>query len=135
MPAIQEHILVVDDDDLTLQALRRSLDIDATIETVMSASEAAELVKRKKYAVVLTDLIMPGMNGLELIETIRIISPDTLCVILSGRVDQPYPHGLPSNVISYLHKPCSRDEMKLTLDAALMEYRSRAERLHSLPSV
>lgn len=116
------HVLLVDDDELTLEAFRRSLAREAKIEAVATASDAATLASKKKFAVVVTDLVMPGMNGLELIETLRVVSPDTVCIVISGRIDHPFPNGLPANVFKYLSKPCSIFELIDTLHSALAEY-------------
>lgn len=122
------RVLLVDDDELLLDALRRGLVREAKIDTSTTALEATHLATKNKYAVVVTDLVMSGMNGLELVETLRVISPETVCVVLTGRLEHAYPKGLPENVHAYLTKPCGIVDVVGAIHSALSEYVLRCHR-------
>jgi DNA-binding NtrC family response regulator len=118
----RSRILVIDDDELTLEAFRRMLGKEANVTAVNTAELAVKTAAKNHFAVVLTDLVMPGMNGFELIELLSQISPASICVVLTGRIEEPFPKGRPSNVFTCLHKPCEIDQLVRTLHAALAEY-------------
>lgn len=122
MRSVQPNVLVVDDDELTLEGLRRGLSKEATITTASSGAAALELAARTKFEVVLTDLIMPGLNGFALIEKLRLTQPDTICVVLTGSVVNPFPKGLPSNVLVCRSKPCPLTEIIESIHGALAEF-------------
>ncbi|MCB1819925.1 MAG: response regulator, partial [Gammaproteobacteria bacterium] len=80
------RVLVVDDSPLCLAAVRRALDEEAGFETVAEARDgerAVELTQRLRPDVVVMDVRMPGMNGLDAVERIMARSP-TPILVLSG---------------------------------------------------
>jgi ActR/RegA family two-component response regulator len=120
-----EKILLVDDDSNILDGYRRSLSREFLMETALGSAQALELVTANgPYAVVVSDMRMPGMDGLELLGKIRARSPDTVRVMLTGNTDI----GTAINAINegsifrFLSKPCSREVMAKTLTAALVQY-------------
>jgi len=115
-------ILLVDDDTYTLNALRRLLSPELVTITVSNGPAALALMKEERFAVVMTDLTMPGMSGYELLSRLEAEFPDTVCVVLSGRTGDPFPTKVPPNVFRYLSKPCSTDDMVAALHGAFAEY-------------
>jgi response regulator RpfG family c-di-GMP phosphodiesterase len=84
----QATVLIVDDDTRVLSALTRELwrepiDIRATT----SAREALDIVGRERVDLVIADLRMPEMTGIELLRAVREVSPDTARVLLSAWPD------------------------------------------------
>ena len=76
---MNNRILFVDDDPNLLAALSRSLRKLFTFDTALSGAEALQKLDRDgPYAVVVADQTMPGMNGVELLETVREVAPDIL---------------------------------------------------------
>jgi CheY-like chemotaxis protein len=67
-------ILIVDDEMDMLELLKRSLepDLNCKVETALSGKHALQLLKSKIFDLVLADIKMPGMDGLELLELIKI---------------------------------------------------------------
>lgn len=78
-------ILIVDDEKETLEIFSRQLSENYDIDTVESAYLALEMMKKKAYHIALTDLVMPGEDGLELLEIIKKKWPDTAVVVISGK--------------------------------------------------
>ena len=80
-------ILVVDDDAMVLRvvttALRRAYD---DVATAKSGEEALELLSSRTFCVLVTDWMMPGINGLELSRRARALHPDIGIVVMSGNV-------------------------------------------------
>ncbi|MFH1062006.1 MAG: response regulator [Candidatus Omnitrophota bacterium] len=92
-------ILLVDDDKIILmQALKELKQTDFEVEAVESAEKAIERVKQKTFDIVFTDLVLPGMNGVELCADIKKINPKTEVVLMSGR-----PHEIEKIQLAFLN--------------------------------
>ena len=79
------HILVVDDDEtvrLFLEKLLKRRDDDCTL--ARSGPEALDILQKQQFDVMITDLYMPEMNGLELIKQSRSIAPRLVSIVLTG---------------------------------------------------
>ncbi len=78
-------ILVVDDEPEVLAALQEILEFEGyAVEAVGNAAKALELLKKKEYRVILSDVKMPGMDGLELLNEVRSLHPSTPVIMISG---------------------------------------------------
>src|SRR5512141_1358679 len=75
---MSDTILLVDDDVRVVSALQRSLYRDYRIEIAAGPADALDAIVRTSYAVVVSDLQMPGMNGIDLLTTVKEASPDTV---------------------------------------------------------
>jgi len=90
--AARIRVLIADDHPLMLAGIRATLEHDDDIELVGEARSAPEvigLIERRRPAIVLMDLRMPGVSGVELIERIRHQSPEVKIVVLSACDDRP----------------------------------------------
>ena len=78
-------VLFVDDDEAILRSLERGL-LDESYDKLFakSSKEALEILKRKKVHVIVTDMCMPEMTGLELLRTIRKEYPNIIGIVLTG---------------------------------------------------
>src|SRR5258705_13879080 len=86
---MSEKILLVDDDLHVLEIYQAGLTKHFKVETAPGGKEALGLLRtRGPYAVVLADMTMPGMPGVELLEHVRALSPDTVRMMLTGNIDQ-----------------------------------------------
>ena len=73
LPPRQSHVLVVDDDPVVLEALSGMMSLrlpDLTVDTASSGEAALSRLRRRVYDVLVTDLLMPGMTGLHLMEEV-----------------------------------------------------------------
>ncbi|HET7890627.1 MAG TPA: response regulator [Candidatus Sulfotelmatobacter sp.] len=121
-----EKILLVDDDPNILDGYRRSLSREFLLETAEGGQRALELaVKSGPYAVVISDMRMPGMDGIQLLSRIKAVSPDTVRVMLTGNADMETAINAinEGSIFRFLNKPCSKEAMGKTLTAALVQYR------------
>jgi DNA-binding NtrC family response regulator len=114
-------ILVIDDDE----SLRRVLEYNLAQEgyAVLSASsgeQGLELLKKEGADVVVTDVRMPGMDGLQVLEGVRKVDPNIQVVILTafGTIEMAV-EAMKAGAFHYISKPFNRDELKLTLKKAL----------------
>ena len=119
-------ILIVDDEAIILLSWENMLtSAGYDVETASNGNKAIEIALKQKPDIVITDLIMPEMNGVELCKRIKNISPDTEVVLLSGH---------PEAVTNYktdfiraggrntiLNKPLSLNEMITTVEAIMQE--------------
>ena len=123
---MRERILLVDDDHSILDGYRRSLSREFLIETAVGGQEALSLItKSGPYAVVVSDMRMPGMSGIQLLSSIKTSAPDTIRIILTGNADMESAIEAinEGSIFRFLLKPCSRESMAKTLTAALVQYR------------
>lgn len=119
-------ILYVDDEQNILDACRRSLGRKYQLTTALGPREGLEMVKSKgPFAVILSDMRMPEMSGVEFLCAARKLSPDTVCMMLTGNADQQTAIDAinDGHVFRFLTKPCSNEIIASSLDAALKQYR------------
>jgi putative nucleotidyltransferase with HDIG domain len=82
-------LLVVDEENFLNTLARLFLDRDVRILRAGNGEEALGIVRREPVAVVVSDNLMPGMRGVELLSRVRELSPDTVRVLLTGDADLP----------------------------------------------
>lgn len=102
--------VVFDDEFIVLKGLRELIDWTSHgIELAGTATDglsALEMFKALRPDIVMTDIRMPGMDGLELIERIRAEAPETMCIVFSGYNEFDYvKRAINLGVIDYLEKP------------------------------
>ena len=126
------RILVVDDDLSVLAAVARSLRRTFEVHTAEGGEAALEcLAANGPFAIVMSDMRMPGMDGLELISEVRRVAPDTVRMLLTGQTEMdPVIDAIESGLLfRCLAKPCRPEELREALEAAFERYRlARAER-------
>lgn len=121
-----DRILFVDDDERLLKAVKRALGKKYTLDTALGPDEAMECVSGDTvYAVVVSDLKMPGKDGISLLEDIRSVSSDTVRVVLTGYADLESAVAAVNRgeVFRFLTKPCETKVLAKVLDDCLHQYR------------
>lgn len=123
-------VLIVDDEVEILKSLNRGLHSEPYDKIfVSSGAQAIEAVKKdKNISVILTDMRMPGMNGLELLKLVDQISPKTVKIVLTGYTQLPQILATVNSVdiFKFMTKPWDLEyELKDTLKAAIEEYEFR----------
>lgn len=130
-------VLVVDDDPVVGKSFNRVLSHKGySVITAANAAEALEQMRRDEYDLVVTDIRMPGMDGLELAETVKARRPWTPVVIVTG-------YGTAANearakaagVSAFLHKPLSPEMIEDSTARALSEIPVAAAALAPAPVV
>ncbi len=114
--------LIVDDEPVILHGLRRIVDWDEhgieIVAQVTTAAEALERLEAGRIHILLTDIRMPGMDGLELIRLAKLRYPWMRSVVLSGHDEFSYLQtAIKLGIENYLLKPVNRDELSETLQA------------------
>lgn len=119
------RVLVVDDDDAIRDTLYELLSEEYVCQTAETAEKAFARLEADAYDVVLTDISMPGLSGLELLGHIRQKFPDTPVIIISGISDQEHAHGLIKlGAFDFLLKPFRLEVVEKSVKRAV-EYRRR----------
>ncbi len=128
---VNDKVLIVDDDPRILTGYRRLLRKRFSLDTAASGREALEMVSRHgPYAVVVSDMRMPKMTGLDLLMRIREQAPDTVRIMLTGNADQQTAADAVNRgqVFRFLNKPCSPEVMAEAVEQALEYYRGKQEK-------
>jgi diguanylate cyclase (GGDEF)-like protein len=124
-----EKILIVDDEINILQAIKRQLRGKFDIDLAQGGEEALALINDNgpNYAVVVSDMNMPGINGLELLEYFKIQSPNMIRIMLTGNADQETAQKAVNQgeVFRFLTKPCTPEQLIEVIGLALDCYRDR----------
>lgn len=134
---MQEKILFVDDEVQVLEGYRRLLHTSFQIETASSGADALKKLKNsKQFAVVVCDMRMPEMDGAHLLHTIMLDFPEVVRIMLTGNSDQQTAIDAVNqgNIFRFLTKPCSKDDLSKTLNAALIQYRMTKNKENLLDS-
>src|SRR5215475_6428441 len=83
-----EKILLVDDDKNVLDGYRRILGREFVLETAIGGPAALRMVEEHgPFAVVVSDMRMPGMDGVQLLQKVKVLAPNTVRVMLTGNSD------------------------------------------------
>jgi DNA-binding NtrC family response regulator len=131
---MQEKILFVDDDANILAAYKRNLRKQFDILTAPSGEEGLSLLQAEgPFAVVLSDLRMPGMDGFEFLSRVKERSPDSLCIMLTGHAElQSSLRAVNEGYIfRFLTKPCKMDILATAIRSGLSQYEQNLERRRS----
>ncbi len=119
------EILVVDDDDLIRDTLYDLLSPEYQCQTAETAEKALTRLEAETFDVVLTDISMPGLSGLELLGSVLQMYPKTPVIIISGISDQEHAEGLIKlGAFDYLLKPFRLETVETSVRRAV-EYRRR----------
>jgi len=123
---MDEKILFVDDEENILHAYKLALRKKYKVTTATSGQEALEVIERRgPFAVIVSDMKMPGMDGIELLKRTSEIAPDSVRVMLTGYAElQTAVEAVNSgNIFRFLTKPCPAEDIAGTLDSCLAQYR------------
>src|SRR4051812_1553473 len=115
------HLLIVDDDTNTMASLARAFRLSGHEATVCdNAGRALELVKSQAFDVMLSDVVMPGKDGLTLLEELRGLGITLPVVMISGQANiEMAVRATRLGAMDFLEKPLSTDKLLLTLDNVL----------------
>ncbi len=115
------RLLFVDDETLILAALLRRLDCDYEIDTADSGLAALSKLAERPYAVIISDMNMPGMSGGTLLKKVKADYPSTARFILTGHADKDELDRVvaEAEIIRVLFKPCQLSEIALAIEDGL----------------
>ncbi|WP_425396836.1 response regulator [Aeoliella sp.] len=124
-----DRILLVDDDQSVVRALLRHIRRDYDVHVAYDGKMALEVMEQHCFAVVLSDLRMPGMSGAEFIEQAQRKWPDTQYLVLTGNQESdedPPTDAQFSGVREILRKPCTMQVLRTAIEAACAAYTESA---------
>src|SRR5438034_389903 len=117
------HVLVVDDDPALLQGLPETLRLRLSgvmVDTADSAAAALDRIAARDYDAIVTDIKMPGMDGLALLAEIRGRRPDTPILMITGHGEYDLAlRALRGGAYDFIQKPIDRDDFVASLDWAI----------------
>ena len=114
------RVLVVDDDEIIRDTLYELLSEEYVCQTAETAEKAFARLEADTYDVVLTDISMPGLSGLELLGQVRLRFPETPVIIISGIGDQEHAQGLIKiGAFDFLLKPFKLEVVEKSVKRAV----------------
>ncbi|HWF03248.1 MAG TPA: response regulator [Candidatus Angelobacter sp.] len=119
---MSQKILFVDDEPEALDIFKQLLESDFRVDTAVGAAAGLELINANgPYAVVVSDMRMPDMDGLEFLKRVHQISPNTVSMILTGHREfcKPGAEADEAKVFRFLSKPCKRTDLVAAINTAL----------------
>ena len=105
-----DKILLVDDEPNVLESIQRQLRNRFAISTAQSGEEALEVLKNDgPFTLIVSDMRMPGMDGVQLLSRVKDMYPDTVRIMLTGNADQETAVAAANTgqIFRFLNKPCS----------------------------
>lgn len=126
-------LLFVDDEPRVLTSMRVTFQRDYEVHTASSAQAALELLREQAVDVVVSDQRMPGMTGVELLNEVKELAPETMRILLTGYADLAAIESAinEGEVFRYLMKPCPLSELREAVALAVSAVREREEVAHS----
>ena len=127
--APKAHLLIVDDEANTLASLSRAFRLAGHEATVCdNAGKALELAKAQNFDLILSDVVMPGKDGLTLLEELKAQGVTTPVVMMSGQAHiEMAVRATRLGALDFLEKPISSDKLLLTVENALKLQRLERE--------
>jgi response regulator RpfG family c-di-GMP phosphodiesterase len=133
---MSKRILFVDDEQALLNGIQRRLGTEYDLVIANGgAAGLATMDEQGPFAVIVTDMRMPKMDGIEFIRAARAKAPDSVYIMLTGNQDQATAIQAlnEGHVFRFLSKPCQSGDLKSTIDSGLQQYQlvtSEKELLH-----
>ena len=124
-------ILIVDDEKNILKVVSLTLrDSGYRVDTAPSAEVALEKFNQNRYDLLITDLKLPGMTGIDLLDRIRHINPDLPVIMITafGSIENAVA-AMKKGAFNYLTKPINPDELLAVIKAALEKYELKRENI------
>jgi len=125
-------IVIVDDEEIVTRSLMSFLQLETEYEvhTFQSPEEALQLIRERPIDLVISDFLMPDMNGLQFLAAVKKLHPDTPRILLTGYADKENAIRAINEVglFQYVEKPWDIDQLRLVIDNAITS-RSRQELL------
>jgi signal transduction histidine kinase len=135
-PAIKHRILVVDDDELVIDSFEhvfREFGSGFSVEKTTDSREAIRLIENNSYDLIITDLVMPDVDGIQVLQRAKEIQPDTEVILITAyssynsAVDAMY-----FGASDYISKPINTSELKKRLTRAISKHDAVIEKNEKL---
>lgn len=115
-----QKILVIDDEKATLSMFRLFLDAYGyTVYTAENGTEGLAIFRKEKPAIVLTDIKMPGIDGLAVLQQINEIDPNTAVIVITGHGDTALSEqAVALDAVDFINKPIKKEALDAALEKA-----------------
>ena len=122
-------ILVTDDELNTLKTLSANLeDMGYRVSTATNGKEALALIRKRGFNIVIADIKLPDISGLEILETAKELNPETAVIMITGHASiETAVNAINEGAYAYILKPVTMSELETTLKNALREQRLLSE--------
>lgn len=123
------RILVIDDEQGIREGSKRALSaLGYEVDTAENGEQGLELVQKTVYDLVLLDVMMPGISGIDLIEKIHEVDADTVCIIITGYATvEMAVRAIKQGAYDFLTKPFTVDDLRLVVEQGLERRRLTLE--------
>lgn len=121
---MRDKIAIIDDHEDSLELLREALSSTYEVETFLKASEALEQIKTGKYSAVVSDIMMPGLTGTDLLDEIIKSIPDLPVILITafGKLDAAA-SSIKAGAYDYISKPLNLNEIRLVVSNAVSHFK------------
>jgi len=122
-------ILVTDDELSTLKTLSANLeDMGYRVDTASNGQEALELIRKRGFNIIIADIKLPDISGLEILETAKELNPETAVIMITGHASlETAVNAINEGAYAYILKPVAMSELETTINNALREQRLLSE--------
>lgn len=119
--SFSRKILYVDDEQINLELFKINFRNEFEIFLADSALKGLDIIKQEDINVIVSDLKMPHINGLEFIEKIKADSPSKICILLTAFMESDVMLKAINNelIFRYIMKPWRKDELKEIIELAI----------------
>jgi DNA-binding NtrC family response regulator len=121
MTTFKAHLLLIDDDPNTLASLSRAFRLAGYEATVCSSAvRALELIRAQRFDLIFSDVVMPGKDGISLLEDLKAAGITTPVVMISGQANvETAVKATRLGAVDFLEKPLSTDKLLVTIENVL----------------
>ena len=114
------NILVVDDEEVVVRSCMRILRDDYAVQSVSDGMAALKKTNEEVFDILLLDIMMPGIDGLEVLQQVKERHPEVDVIMMTGLSEiQTAVKAMKLGAFDYLPKPFDPDELKLVVERAL----------------
>lgn len=126
---MNERLLIVEDEETLCESLKRVLTKEGySVDTASSAEAALELFEKNFYDLIITDIILPGITGIELLKRIKDRLPEQIVIITTAYASlETAVEALRTGAYDYVVKPVMHEEIKQIVKNALTQMALQAE--------
>lgn len=130
---METRVLIVDDEKEFVQALSERLSIrDYNVTMVLSGEDAIVKLKEYNFDVVILDVAMPGLSGIDTLREIKKIKPLTAVIMLTGQATVAIAiEGMKLGADDFLQKPCKTEDLLYKIDKAKERKSEHEERIQA----
>ncbi|HOK60379.1 response regulator [Tenuifilum sp.] len=121
---MEKKVLYVDDEVINLELFKINFRNDFTILVADSAQKGLDILKNENINVIISDLKMPHMNGIDFIERIKHENPEKVCILLTAFMESEVMLRAINEelVYRYIMKPWKKDELREIIESAFKRF-------------